>query len=57
MHTTNQIIDFLRNQKDLFRKEFKVKRIGIFGSYARGDIYEKVILILWLNLKNLIYFI
>ena len=40
MHTTNQIIDFLRNQKDLFKKEFKVKRIGIFGSYARGDIYE-----------------
>jgi len=40
MHTTNQIIDFLRTQKDFFEKEFRVKRIGIFGSYARGDIYE-----------------
>ena len=40
MHTTNQIIDFLRTQKDFFRKEFKVKRIGIFGSYARGDVCE-----------------
>lgn len=35
-HTTSQIIDFLRSQKDFFASEFKVKKIGIFGSYARG---------------------
>jgi predicted nucleotidyltransferase len=35
-HTTSQIIDFLRSKKDFFASEFKVKKIGIFGSYARG---------------------
>ena len=34
--TTNQIIDFLRSHKDFFASEFKVKKIGLFGSYARG---------------------
>jgi predicted nucleotidyltransferase len=40
-YTTNQIVDYLRTQKDFFKKEFKVKKIGIFGSYARGDVYEE----------------
>ncbi|MBI3599303.1 MAG: nucleotidyltransferase domain-containing protein [Nitrospinae bacterium] len=40
MQTTNQLIDFLRTRKDFFKKEFKVKKIGIFGSYARGNIYD-----------------
>lgn len=39
--TTNQIIDFLRTQKDFFMKEFKVKKIGIFGSCARGNITDE----------------
>ncbi|ABQ27364.1 nucleotidyltransferase family protein [Geotalea uraniireducens] len=39
--TTGQIIDFLRSHKDFFATEFKVKRIGIFGSYARGDVTEE----------------
>lgn len=39
--TTGQIIDFLRSHKDFFATEFKVKRIGIFGSYARGDVSEE----------------
>ncbi len=39
-YTTNQIVDFLRAQKDFFKKEFRVTKIGIFGSYARGDGYE-----------------
>lgn len=34
--TTSQIIDFLRSQKDFFASEYKVKKIGLFGSYARG---------------------
>ena len=37
-YTTNQIIDFLRTQKDFFKREFRVKKIGIFGSCARGNI-------------------
>lgn len=40
-YTTNQIVDYLRTQKDFFKKEFKVKKIGIFGSYARGDVHEE----------------
>lgn len=37
---TEKIIDFLRNHKIFFEKEFKVKKIGVFGSCARGDISE-----------------
>lgn len=39
-HTREQILDFLRSQKDFFEKEFKVKKIGIFGSYARSEAHE-----------------
>lgn len=39
-YTKEQIIAFLRSQKDFFEKEFKVKKIGIFGSYARSDTHE-----------------
>jgi len=39
-YTKEQIIAFLRTQKDSFQKEFKVKKIGIFGSYARSDARE-----------------
>jgi len=39
-HTREQILDFLRSQKDFFEKEFQVKKIGIFGSYARSDVRE-----------------
>ena len=39
--TTNQIIDFLRTQKLFFKSEFKVKKIGIFGSCARGNITDE----------------
>ena len=39
-YTTNQVIDFLRGQKDFFEEEFKVKKIGIFGSHATGNVSE-----------------
>ncbi|MEE9215345.1 MAG: nucleotidyltransferase domain-containing protein [Thermodesulfobacteriota bacterium] len=39
--TTNQIIGFLRTQKDFFKREFRVKKIGIFGSCARGNITDE----------------
>lgn len=39
-YTTDEILNFLRAQKDFFKKEFKVKKIGIFGSYAKGRPYE-----------------
>ncbi len=31
------ILDYLRENKDFFRKRFGVVRIGLFGSCARGD--------------------
>jgi uncharacterized protein len=40
-HTTGQIMDYLRSNKDVFASEFKVKKIGIFGSYARGTSNEE----------------
>lgn len=39
--TTSQITDFLRSHKDFFATEFKVIKIGIFGSCARGDVGEE----------------
>lgn len=38
--TTKQIVDFLRSHRDVFATEFSVKKIGIFGSYARGEASE-----------------
>jgi len=32
-----EIIDFLKSHKDLFASEFSVQKLGIFGSYARGE--------------------
>ena len=39
-YTRNQIIDYLRAQKDFFKTEYKIKKIGIFGSCARGEAHE-----------------
>ncbi|MCB0522813.1 MAG: nucleotidyltransferase family protein [Saprospiraceae bacterium] len=37
MITKEEILDFLRQQKPLFEKEYQVSKIGLFGSYARGE--------------------
>jgi uncharacterized protein len=37
MRTRDQILTFLSQNKKLFRVKFHITRIGIFGSYARGD--------------------
>jgi predicted nucleotidyltransferase len=34
------ILDYLKSNKDLFKNKFCVVRIGIFGSYARGEATE-----------------
>lgn len=36
-YSRNQIIDFLISQKNTFEKEYHVRKIGIFGSYARDE--------------------
>lgn len=40
-YSTDQIVNFLKSKKEFFEKEYKVKKIGIFGSYARGEIREE----------------
>ena len=37
MKTRDQILSFLTQNKRIFLDEFHIIRIGIFGSYARGD--------------------
>lgn len=36
-YTTQQVINFLSSQKPAFEKEYHIRKIGIFGSYARGE--------------------
>lgn len=40
INSTQQIIEFLKEHKEFFEKEFGVIRIGIFGSFARGEARE-----------------
>lgn len=37
MKTRDQVLTFLSQNKELFREDFHIIRIGLFGSYARGD--------------------
>jgi uncharacterized protein len=37
MKTRDQILAFLVQNKKLFRDKYHIIRIGIFGSYARGE--------------------
>jgi len=35
--TKEEIIAFLQSQKSYFAAEFSVQKLGLFGSYARGE--------------------
>ena len=37
MKTKDQILKFLSQNKKLFRDNYHIVRIGLFGSYARGE--------------------
>ena len=37
--TKNSILDCLRTHKKELQEKFTVRRIGIFGSHARGDAH------------------
>ena len=41
MKNIEEIKSILRGQKDKLRKMYRVKEIGIFGSYIRGEQKEK----------------
>ena len=35
--TKRDILSFLSSNKEIFREQFHITRIGLFGSYARGE--------------------
>ena len=37
MKTKDQILNFLSQNKKFFQENFHIVRIGLFGSYARGE--------------------
>ncbi len=37
MHTKEEILQFLINNKVFLREKFHLKKIGLFGSFARGE--------------------
>ncbi|MDT8401425.1 MAG: nucleotidyltransferase domain-containing protein [Bacteroidales bacterium] len=37
MHSKEDILRFLADNKEFFKKAFGIIRIGLFGSYSRGD--------------------
>lgn len=40
MYTQKQILDFILKSKPLLREKFYVSKIGLFGSYTRGEQSE-----------------
>jgi predicted nucleotidyltransferase len=41
MATKKEILDYLTVNRDSFRREFSVGKIGIFGSYARDEATDE----------------
>ncbi|MCF8358744.1 MAG: nucleotidyltransferase domain-containing protein [Prolixibacteraceae bacterium] len=37
MTTSEAILEYLLNNKERFKTEYKLVKIGLFGSYARGE--------------------
>ena len=37
MKNLNEIKEILKQQKEFLKKKYKIKEIGIFGSYVRGE--------------------
>ncbi len=41
MTTKNEILEFLKNNKQLFESQFYCLKIGLFGSFARNEQTDK----------------
>ena len=41
MHSTEQILQILRSNKEELQKKYPISELALFGSYARGDYNEK----------------
>jgi predicted nucleotidyltransferase len=40
MYTLNNIVEILQKHKPALQKKYPISRLGIFGSYARGEATE-----------------
>ena len=40
--TLEEIIEAIKKRKTVLEEKYKVKEIGIFGSYVRGEQTEKI---------------
>jgi hypothetical protein len=40
MKTCNEVIDILRDKKPVFIEKYKVKELGLFGSYSKKEQTE-----------------
>ncbi|MFB3882618.1 MAG: nucleotidyltransferase family protein [Armatimonadota bacterium] len=40
MKTSNEILAYMRQSRERFEQRYSVRRIGIFGSIARGEAKE-----------------
>ena len=49
--TKQIIIDFLKTHKDEFREKYDVKKIGLFGSYARDEAKEDSDIDIYVDMK------
>jgi predicted nucleotidyltransferase len=41
MHTLQNILQTLRSHKPELQRKYPIARLGVFGSYARGEASEK----------------
>lgn len=41
MLTTDNILQYLKEYKSIKQEPYSIKKLGIFGSYARGEANEK----------------
>lgn len=57
MHTVNEIVKIIKNNKEGFRAEYGVKKIGVFGSYVRGEENEASDLDILVELEKPIGFV
>ena len=50
--TREYILEKLKENKDYFKKEFGVEKIGLFGSYATGQATNKSDIDIFVNFKE-----
>lgn len=41
MQNESSVLSFLKENKEIFKREFHISKLGVFGSYARGDATEE----------------